>query len=142
MSTVQLVAIAAVVLGGAAYIWRGVKRTLRADAAFFTDLVQGLRTILDAKGFRLVRHVHMPKSFGHRIASFEGPSFMVDAAWDGKEREILLLQRDSNQPNVAAGERLAVVHTPQGASDDVYARASAEILSVAASIGRSEPLPS
>jgi len=66
---------------------------MRADAQFFTDLVQRLSAILEAKGFRLTRHVHLPKSFGHRIATFEGPSFIVDAAWEGRDREILLLQR-------------------------------------------------
>ena len=61
---------------------------MQADARFFTDLVQRLRPILEAKGFRLTRHVYMPKSFGHRIATFEGPAFIVDAAWEGRDREI------------------------------------------------------
>src|SRR5206468_2045242 len=96
-------------LGGAAYIWRGVKRSMQADARFFTDLVQRLTPILEAKGFRLTRHVYMPKSFGHRIATFEGPAFIVDAAWEGRDREILLLQRELGQSNVSAGGHLAEV---------------------------------
>jgi len=70
---------------------------MQADARFFTDLVQRLTPILEAKGFRLTRHVYMPKSFGHRIATFEGPAFIVDAAWEGRDREILLLQRQLDQ---------------------------------------------
>ena len=97
---------------------------MQADARFFTDLVQRLRPILEAKGFRLTRHVYMPKSFGHRIATFEGPAFIVDAAWEGRDREILLLQRELDQSNVSAGDHLAEAHIPQGASSEVYARAT------------------
>jgi hypothetical protein len=135
VSTIQLVVLAAVVLGGAAYIWRGAKRSMRADAAFFTDLVQRLTPILEGKGFRLTRHVHMPKSFGHRVATFEGRSFIVDAAWEGRDREILLLQRAPDQSNVSAGEHLAGAYIPQGASSEVYARATDTIVTAAASIG-------
>ena len=135
MSTIQLVVLAAVVLGGAAYIWRGVKRSMQADAAFFTDLVQRLTPILEGKGFRLTRHVHMPKSFGHRIATFEGRSFIVDAAWEGRDREILLLQRALDQSNISAGDHLAAASIPQGASSETYARATDTILTAAATIG-------
>ena len=137
MSTIQLVVLAAVALGGAAYIWRGVKRSMQADARFFTDLVQRLTPILEAKGFRLTRHVYMPKSFGHRIATFEGPAFIVDAAWEGRDREILLLQRELGQSNVSAGGHLAEAHIPQGASAEVYDRATDTIVAAAASLGRS-----
>ena len=137
MSTIQLLVLAAVALGAAAYIWRGVKRSMQADALFFTDLVQRLSPILEAKGFRLTRHVHLPKSFSHRIATFEGPSFIVDAAWEGRDREILLLQRELGQSNVSAGDHLAEAHIPQGASSEVYARATDTIVTAAVSIGRS-----
>ena len=137
MSTVQLAVLAALVVGGAVFVWRGVKRALRADAAFFSELVERLSPILEAKGLRLTRHVHMAKSFGHRIATFEGPSFFVDAAWEGRDREILLLQRELTQSNVSAGEHLAEAHIPRGAPAEVYARARETILTAAASIGRS-----
>jgi len=133
--TVQLVVLAAVVLAGAAYIWRGAKRSMRADAAFFAELVQRLTPILEGKGFRLTRHVHMPKSFGHRIATFEGRSSIVDAAWEGRDREILLLQRALDQSNVSAGDHLAAASIPQGASSETYARATDTILTAAATIG-------
>jgi hypothetical protein len=110
---------------------------MQADALFFTDLVQRLSPILEAKGFRLTRHVHLPKSFSHRIATFEGPSFIVDAAWEGRDREILLLQRELGQSNVSAGDHLAEAHIPQGASSEVYARATDTIVTAAVSIGRS-----
>jgi len=110
---------------------------MQADARFYTDLVQRLTPILEAKGFRLTRHVYMPKSFGHRIATFEGPAFVVDAAWEGRDREILLLQRPLDQSNVSAGDHLAAAHIPQGASSEVYARAADTIVTAAGSIGRS-----
>ena len=135
MSTIQLLVLAAVALGAAAYIWRRVKRGMQADAAFFNDLVERLSPILVAKGFRLTRHVYMPQSFGHRIATFEGPAFIVDAAWEGRDREILLLQRDLGQSNVSAGDHVAEAHIPQGASSEVYTRATDTILKAAASIG-------
>ena len=110
---------------------------MRADAMFFADLVQRLSPILEGKGFRLTRDVYMPKSFGHRIATFEGPSFIVDAAWDGREREILLLRRELGQTSVSAGEHLAAAHLPQGAAVEVYGRATETLLTAAAAIGGS-----
>src|SRR5207247_10150390 len=135
MSTIQLVVLAALGLAAAAYIWRGVKRSMRADAMFFADLVNQLSPILEAKGFRLTRNVHMAKSFGHRIATFEGPSFFLDAAWDGRDTDILLLQRRLDQSNVAAGERLADAHIRQGASGDEYASAIGTIVAAATLVG-------
>ena len=137
VSTFQLLGLAALALGAAVYVWRGVKRGMQADAVFFAELVQQLSPLLEAKGFRLTRNVYMAKSFGHRIATFEGPSCIVDAAWDGRDRDILLLQRAPDQSNVSAGERLAEAHIPQGAAIEVYARATERIVTVAASIGRS-----
>ena len=137
MSTIQVLGLAALAFGAAVYIWSGVKRGMQADAVFFAELVQQLSPLLEAKGFRLTRNVYMAKSFGHRIATFEGPSGIVDAAWDGRDRDILLLQRAPDQSNVAAGERLAEAHIPQGAATEVYARATERIVTVAASIGRS-----
>ena len=137
MSTIQLVVLAALGLAAAAYIWRGVKRSLRSDALFFADLINQLGPILEAKGFRLTRNVHLAKSFGHRIATFEGPAFIVDAAWDGRDRDILLLQRPLDQSTLSTGNRLAEAHIPQGASADLYARASGVIVAAARSVGRS-----
>jgi hypothetical protein len=129
--------LAALGLAAAAHVWRGVKRGLRKDALFFADLVNQLSPILEAKGFRLTRNVHMAKSFGHRIATFEGPSFIVDAAWDARDRDILLLHRPLDQSTISAGDRLAEAHIPQGASGDLYARATGVIVAAARSLGRS-----
>ena len=66
-----------------------------------------------------------------------GDAEIVDAAWEGRDREILLLQRELDQSNVSAGDHLAEAHIPQGASSEVYARATDTIVTAAGSIGRS-----
>ncbi len=139
VSSIQLLLLAAVGLAAAVYIWMGVQRSMQATARFFNGLVQRLSPVLEAKGFRLTRHVYLRKSFGHRIATFEGPSFIVDLAWEGRDREILLLQRSLDQSNVAAGDHLADAHIPQGAPSEVYARATETIMRAAESVGRSLP---
>ena len=137
VSTIQLLLLGAVGLAAAAYISLGVKRSMQATAQFFNDLVQRLRPVLEAKGFRLTRHVYLRKSFGHRIATFEGSSFIVDLAWEGRDHEILLLQRSLDQSNVSAGDHLAGAHIPHGAPSEVYARAAETIMNAAESIRRS-----
>src|SRR6266511_1484475 len=107
---------------------------MQADAMFFGTLVQRLSVVLAPKGFRLIRNLYLRQSFGHRVATFEGTAFNVDAAWEGRDRDILLLRRDPQESNVSAGRQLADFHIPQGAAPEVYAQAIDIIVSAAASI--------
>ena len=134
MSTFQVTALIAIALATAIYVWRGVTRDMRTIEQFFRGLVQRLSQVLEPKGFRLTRHVYMRQSFGHRIATFQGASFQVDAAWEGRDREILLLQRALDEGNVSAGRILARAHLPQGTLSAAFVEASNVIVTAANAI--------
>ncbi len=134
MHPLQLAAIVALVVSAAIYVWRGVTRDMRTIEQFFRGLVQRLSQVLEPKGFRLTRHVYMRQSFGHRIATFQGANFQVDAAWEGRDREILLLQRALDEGNVSAGRILARAHLPQGTLSAAFVEASNVIVTAANAI--------
>ena len=79
MHPMQMALLIALAIGAALYVWRGVTRSMRADADFFRTLVDRLSQVLGPKGFRLTRNVHLPQSLGHRVARFEGSELLVDA---------------------------------------------------------------
>ncbi len=68
MNTFQVAALIAIALATAMYVWRGVRRALRAEARFFKALVEQLSRLLERKGFQLTRNV--AQTSGLRIATF------------------------------------------------------------------------
>jgi hypothetical protein len=49
MNTFQVAALTAIALATAMYVWRGVRRALRAEARFFKALVEQLSRLLERK---------------------------------------------------------------------------------------------
>jgi len=56
MHPLQVAALVLLGLGLSIYLWRSVKRRMRADEQFFTLLVERISQILQPKGFQLTRH--------------------------------------------------------------------------------------
>lgn len=116
------------------YVWRNVQRGIRDNGRFFSSLVERVSQVLQPKGFTLTKHVYLPKSFGHRIATFESATLFVDVLFDGKERDIRLTRRAPEQSNLSAGEVLAEAYLGFHPTTAEYTRATALILDGAASI--------
>ncbi len=104
------------------------------EAEFFGALVARLSQLLEPKGFRLTRQVHLPKSFGHRMATFEGSAFVIDLDLDGKEHDVRLIRRGREESSGLVGEVLAEGNLGVAATPADHARATAAILDAAASI--------
>jgi hypothetical protein len=110
------------------------ERSVRINAEFFAAVLGRVRAVLEPKGFNMFRSDYFRQSFGHRIASFQAGSIIVDLAWEGRDHEILLLQRPSTESNISAGEHLARAHIPQGTPQSVYAAAADKIVAATSSI--------
>ena len=82
MSTFQVTALITIALAGAIYVWRGVRRALRAEARFFRALVEQLSRLLEPRGFRLTGDV--AQASGLRIATFTSRAAVVDAVWEAR----------------------------------------------------------
>jgi len=134
MHPLQVAALVLLGLGLSIYLWRSVKRRMRADEQFFTLLVERISQILQPKGFQLTRHLYLPKSFGHRIATFEGPAVLLDLMLDGKERDVRLTRRGRDDSNAATEEVLADGYLGFAPTTADYARATGAVLDAAASM--------
>jgi hypothetical protein len=120
-------------VGAAAYIWRGVRRSEAAEERFFRTLVERLSQVLEPKGFRLTRNENRKRNFGLRMATFEGSAFLIDAMFEGEDRAVLLVRRDTGKP-VSTGDRLAYAHIPEGARPAVFAQANDAIVAAASAL--------
>jgi hypothetical protein len=134
MHPFQVAAIVVLALGVIIYVWRGVKRGMRANEEFFSALIVRVSQVLQPKGFRLTRHVYRPKSFGHRIATFEGPASLVEVFLDGKEQDVRLTRTRSEEPNPSREEVLAGGYLGPFPTPADYTRVAAAIIDAAASI--------
>ncbi len=133
MNTFQVAALIAIALATAMYVWRGVRRPLRAEARFFKALVEQLSRLLERKGFQLTRNV--AQTSGLRIATFTSGTVVVDAVWDARERDISLVRRESHDSEFSTADTLARADVPEGASAHTYAAATGVILDAAESLG-------
>ncbi len=132
MSTFQVTALITIALAGAIYVWRGVRRALRAEARFFRALVEQLSRLLEPRGFRLTGDV--AQASGLRIATFTSRAAVVDAVWEARERDISLLRRASHESDFSTADTVARAHVPEGASARAYATATGIILGAAESL--------
>src|SRR5437867_6717456 len=132
MSTFQVTALITIALAGAIYVWRGVRRALRAEARFFRALVEQLSRLLEPRGFRLTGDV--AQASGLRIATFTRRAAVVDAVWEARERDISLVRRASDKSELSTADTVARAHVPDGASAHSYAAATDIILGAAESL--------
>ena len=135
MDLSQVIVLAVLAIGIATYVARSITRRTRADEEFFVGLVDRLMEVLEPKGLRYAGPFDPPKAFSYRIATFEGATFVVEAAWDGREREVSLVQRVSRDTGSVSEQRLAVAHVPDGAVPAVFAHAADVIVAAASTIG-------
>ena|SRR6266545_3336837 len=128
MHPVQIAALIVLVIGAGAYVVLRVARSTRADEEFFGALIDRLSQVLTPKGFVVSRRVRA------HFAVFEGAGTRLEAIWDGREREVLLQQRESDDNKPSRSQRLAVAHVRDGASATDYGEAGETIVKAAESI--------
>jgi len=129
VSTFQVTVLITITLATAIYVWRGVRRDLRAEARFFRALVEELSRLLKPRGFWLTRNV--AQASGLRVATFTNGAAVVDAVWEVREREISLIRRNSHESASSTADALARAQVPEGASAEAYRAATGVILRAA-----------
>ena len=130
MHPVQIAVLIALVAGTIAYVGYRIRRDLRAEREFCRKLVEELSRVLLPKGFRRIERWDSSRPRRHTLPTFEGPVYTLEDFWDSREREVILLERNPQQPR--SSHQIASASLPVWANPGAFAKATAAIVGAAA----------
>ena len=126
MHPVQIAVLAALIV----YAGYRIRRDLQAEREFFRALVEQLSRVLLPKGRRITWSADLSKSIGHRIATYEGPTFCLEVFFDIVDREVFLRERGTGVPGTA-WHTIASAGLPRFAKSELLRTAAAAIVNAA-----------